>query len=211
MPTYNQCIFTGRVAWAQEKKIGPSWGVINTKIELPRFEFDYNGAHQMVNDPILWMSIKANYDQGNISCPDVLSSASSGRYICVGGATISSFNSPAKDTEGKPIPNAPPIERFTMEVSSNAVNFSEVPYPEVNECTFCGYVDSVDSSGWIVLRTSYKVKKETKYRKVKILCDPSLVSPALKNNQLLVIGSVCGKTPTRDSELYVVAKNFFSL
>lgn len=211
MVSYNQCIFTGQVRWCQEKQIGESWGIISTRVILPKFEFSHKGETQTITEPFVWLGIKTNYDANGLKQKNLLSDCQNNAYIMVSAGVVSDYETVLLDENKKPIAGAPPDRRFKLETSPYSVSTSEIPMTMVNECTFSGHVENVDSNGWMLLTTSYKVKTETKYRRVEVLCEPSLINPALQGSNALIIGSVCGKTPKRDQRLYVVARQIFQL
>lgn len=198
---YNQHLFNGQVTWTKEKQIGESWGVISTKISLPKFEFDYNGHLQIIKNPFMWFDIKVSYDKGQLRSHHrrILDHCVNKDYILVHNGTISSFEGKIKGSELKE-------QKFKIDASATGVSFSNSPFAVFNQSILGGEVEEFEN-GKILLSVPYRNKEEKKYRKVKIICEDSLADNSIKGNKVIVIGSVCGVNPKGDNSLYVVASS----
>lgn len=202
---YNQHLFNGQVTWSKEKKIGDSWGVISTKISLPIFEFEFNGSLQRIDRPFMWFDIKVSYKDGALMPyhRTILEHCQSKDYILVHNGTISSFDAKKPDSELME-------KRFKIEASATGVSFSKSPFMVFNQSILGGKVEEFEN-GKITLSVPYRNKEEKKYRNVKVVCDKSLADNSIKDNNVIIIGSVCGVSPSGSSDLYVVANSITRL
>lgn len=198
---YNQHLFNGQVTWAKDKQVGDTWGVISTKVSLPKFEFDYNGQLQIIRNPFMWFDIKVSYENGSLKPYHrrILEHCNNKDYIFVHNGTVSSFQGKIKGSELKE-------EKFKIDASASGVSFSNSPFAVFNQSILGGEVEEFEN-GKIILSVPYRNKEEKKYRKVKVICDSSLADNSIKGNNVIVIGSVCGVDPKGDNSLYVVANS----
>lgn len=203
------CHFTGQVKWHKERRIKPTFGVISTKIDLPKFEYAFAGKQFLVDRPFVWLSMKTGY-QDQDAVRRILESCEKQRYAYIAGANISDFLQDQKDESGKVIPNAPKQRRFTIEINARDVTFSDKPYPTVNTCIVNGKVEEVNGN-WLLVKTWYKVKTETKYRHMEVISDSPTVTPALKGSNVSVIGKVCNKDPNGNERVYIAAETLLPL
>lgn len=208
MQTCNQCIFTGQVRWHKEKRPGNGgWGFISTRFVLPKFEFEFDGSHEMVQQPFMWLNIKTSYAEGGLRTPGDkhLAACQKEHYAMVHGGVISDYEVAPKDENSKVIEGAPMERRYKIEVPGNGISFSETPLEDINTCIFSGLVTNMDPRGWMTLRTAYQVKGETRFRHVEVLCSNGVADQSVMNNNVFVMGQVCGKQPNGEQRLYVVA------
>lgn len=202
---YNQHLFNGQVTWFKQKKIGETWGVISTKVTLPVFEFEFNGAHQRIERPFMWFDIKINYKNGVLEYNQkkILEHCQSKNYIFVHNGTISSYDAKKQGSELTE-------RRFKIDASGSGVSFSKSPFSVFNQSILGGKVEEIEN-GRMTLSVPYRSKDEKKYRYVKVICSKDLADNSLKDNNVVIIGSVCGVNPKGDSDLYVVAKSITRL
>lgn len=192
---------------------GNSWGNLNIKFSLPVFDFIYDGAPVSIDGPFLWASIKLDFEGGlpQPSSQRAIAAAETKSFAVMLEAKISDFEVTPKDQDGKPLQGAPLETRYKFEASAYKCHFSDRPYTPVNQATFIGYVERIQPNGWIVLKTTQRNPKGNKIRKVELLADPSTLDTAITGSQVLVIGRVCGKTPTGDSRIYVIPDRLLRL
>jgi hypothetical protein len=210
----NNCIFSGKVEWSKEQRIAPrAWGNINTRIGLPKFEFQFKDELKQVERPNVWLSIRTSYTEGGKlqeKHQEVLDHCTNGAYIMVMNSSVSDYEVMPKDENGNVIMGAPKEKRFSLNVSPSNVFFSQSPFDDMNMGIFSGYVSEVKSSGYVLVKSSYRNKEGLSYRQIPIVTNEK-VDSSLKSSRVLVIGSVCGKTPGRETKLYVVSKKIIRL
>ena len=204
---FNQCMFTGQASWFKEKKLGPSFGAITVKVDLPKFEFyrQLNDDHELVSiqKPILWLDIATSYDRGRLQDKEreFLSSLEKRPYIFCRDAKIKNWTPKTKDGEV-------PQTRFTLSTYANKVSTRETPYKPFNHALFSGKVMSNDYNGRILLESSYRNVKTNTYetRKIPIL-NPAKNDPSIVNNKVVIIGQICATRPDNTDGLYVVSND----
>ena len=210
----NNCIFSGKVEWSKEQRIAPrAWGNINTRIGLPKFEFQFKDELKQIERPNVWLSIRTSYTEGGKlqeKHQEVLDHCTNGAYIMVMNSSVSDYEVAPKDESGNVIMGAPKEKRFSLNVSPSNVFFSQKPFDDMNMCIFSGYVSEVKPSGYILVKSSYRNKDGLSYRQIPVVTNEE-VDSSLKSSRVFVIGSVCGKTPGRETKLYVVSKKIIRL
>lgn len=210
----NNCIFSGKVEWSKEQRVqGRSWGSINTRVGLPKFEFQYKDELKQIDRPNLWLSINTSYtDSGSLKEKDkqLFEHCTNNDYIMVMNSTISDYEVSARDESGNVIEGAPKEKRFSLTVSPSNVFFSQKPFEDLNLCVFSGYVSEIKQSGYMLVKSSYRNKNGLSYRNIPIITNEE-IDASLKSSKVFIVGSVCGKTPSRDSKLYVVSKKIIRL
>lgn len=203
MANDNICYFTGQVKWYKERKISATFGVINTRVHLPVFQFEHQGQQFKVDNPFVWLSIKVSYADTD-AVDRILDSCDKQRYVTIAGANVTDYLATSKDSNGVPIPGAPQIRKFSLEVSQRSVSFSDRPLIDLNTCIVSGKVEEVDGN-WITIKTWYKVKKDTKYRHIEVISDSPIVANSLIGSNIAVVGQICGKDPKNNERLYIAA------
>ena len=207
---HNTLILSGTCEWHKEfHKAGASYGSIRTKIALPKFEFVFRGDNKIIDNPIVWLNVNVNYEDGMLKKSDrsFLDVLSTKKYVIVQDAKITNWISIPKDTNGNPLQGAPPELRYNVETRSSKIGLSDRPYQVINSCTFSGTVEDTSPSGWITLKTAYRGgigQKEIKHRNIPVL-NPGDFNPTLKGSRVLVMGKVCSTLPNRKDKLYILA------
>lgn len=212
MASLNQCLVAGQVRWSKPKEIGKGWGVITARVHLPIFQFERMSETITIDDPMLWVDIKCNFENGAVKEQRVLNGCTNEEHIFISGGVISDFETFKKDEHGKPITNGPKERRFKFETSASSCSFSSQPdFQDLNLCTFSGKVLEVDANGSMVLQTSYASKDGRKFRHIPIIGDPMSITTDMKDSYVMCIGKVCGKTPNKDQRLYVIPEKIIRL
>jgi len=209
----NICIFNGTVEWYKEKQIGPGWGLINCRVGLPNFELkDSLGVMQKVTKPIVWLNVKTTYSQDGIIQPsNILTNFEEKRFVVISDAKISHYDTEAKDKDGIVIKGAPRQTRFSLECNAYNITFSHQPYQEINACSFKGRViDYNETTDIMTVSCSYRTKTEVKHKLVPVYTQKKY-TPILKGAPVIVTGSVCGKTLSRESILYIAADTIINI
>jgi hypothetical protein len=211
---HNQIILAGHVEYHKERRVkGYNFGSISCRIGLPKFDFDFRDTYHDIQKPSLWLSVSVNYEVDSLVTKDkaLLNLLDQRKYVFIKDSKITNWMKKPKE-DGKEIVGAQPEMQFSLETYSHHVSLSEKPYPRINYCTFTGLVDAADSNGKIKLRTAYRAGKgkEVKHRYIPVI-NPGQFDPALKGRRVLVTGSICGVTPNRENNLYVVANNIVML
>jgi hypothetical protein len=155
-----------------------------------------------------------NYENDQLIPKDkaFLSKITTNPYALIKDAKITNWTSIPKDSDGNVIEGAPGQLRFSIDTYSHHIKLRDREYPVINNCTFTGVVKEVDVSGKISLRASYSNPKsrEIKHRIIPVL-SPHSYAPELMNDQVMVIGRVCGKKPGGEDQLYVVGDQIVSI
>ena len=201
----NEHTFTGQVRWYKERAINPLFCLVNTKIELPRFEFTLNGSNIFVNGPLLWLSIKTNPSRQH-EHDKVIKACSNSAYVFINNAEITHYMATPKDQNGNHIPGAPQEMRFSISVANKNIQFSDKPFPVINMSKVIGKIHSVNSP-WITLEVSKRIAKSSEYKSeyLNVITDDSQIQPSSIGSNVCVLGKVCGKDPKSNERLYVAS------
>lgn len=208
----NRAIFSGSVKFVKLNRIGSNlWGNLSVKVMMDSKTFQFGGKEQFISEPIIWLSIKANFlENGKLEgiSEKVYDQCNDKRYILVTGAKLSDYEKASKDDKGQVIPNGPKTTAYTIECSSHGVAFSTNPFAEINHCTIEGYVNSIIDDTTFELKIPYRAKNEVKYRKCLVYCDNQNLTQ-YKGKKVFIIGKVFGKTPDpqKKEQIYVICNS----
>jgi hypothetical protein len=209
----NNCIFSGIIEWSKERRVGTyNFGNINVRIGLPKFEFNWQDQVKIIDSPNIWCNIKVSYDNNGLleRHQEILNTCATGPYCIVSGGKITDYEVKVKDADGNIVEGAPMERRYNLDIGARDISFSRQPIEDINQCIFTGYVEDYKSNGSMIVKSSYRAKDQMKYRKIPVIWNGPFDN-TLNSSRILVLGSICGKTPTRESKLYVVANNIIRI
>ena len=209
----NNCIFNGKVEWSKERRVGNyNFGSISTRIGLPKFQFDFNGELRVIDSPNIWCNIKVSYDNNGLlkQHQQILDKCSEKPYAIVSSGKITDYEAKAKNDNGDIIEGAPMERRYNLEIGSRDISFSSTPLEDINQCTFTGYVEEYRSNGSMLVKCSYRAKDQMKYRRISVIWDNQFDN-SFKSSRVLILGAICGKTPAKESKIYIVANQIIKI
>ena len=123
---------------------------------------------------------------------------------------ITDYEAKAKNDNGDIIEGAPMERRYNLEIGSRDISFSSTPLEDINQCTFTGYVEEYRSNGSMLVKCSYRAKDQMKYRRISVIWDNQFDN-SFKSSRVLILGAICGKTPAKESKIYIVANQIIKI
>lgn len=208
MASHNLITLSGQIEWYKDRKIKESFHVINCRIGLPIFQFEFHGDIHTIEKPIVWININASPDD------KIYDKIESNSQIFISNGRITNWNRLPKDSNGKSIPGALGELQFNLDVAAKDISLSEKPYPVWNSCMFSGKVKSLDPSGKMKMEVYYHNPKAVtgtvSIRTIPIVY-PGPFDVDLIDSWSLVTGKICGKKPGGIDGLYIVAEDIVRL
>jgi len=206
----NYVCLSGTCTWAKARKAKTgNWGTISARLSLPKFHLDIGNGLQAVQNPGMWLSVKASYQpDGTLDtrCQTLTDGLTGGCYLCIRSGRITSYEITPRDEAGQYITGAPKETRYKLECSARDILLAERPFPDVNLAVIQGTVLEAQASGELLLNVPYKSTRASGVRQVPIVTNPSTIDWRVKGAQALVLGTVCGKKPDGEEEIYVYGK-----